>query len=47
MDLKSIVLKQKNEILFNVSLSFRMLLKSKYILIESTLWSNRRGIPLL
>ncbi len=47
MDLKSIVLKQKNEILFNVSLSFRMLLKSKYILIESTLRSNRRGISLL
>ncbi len=28
-------------------LSFRMLLKSKYILIESTLRSNRGGIPLL
>ncbi len=47
MDLKSIVLKQKNEIHFKVSLSFRMLLKSKYILIESTLRSNRRGISLL
>ena len=47
MGLKSIVLKQKNEILFKVSLSFRMLLKSKYILIESTLRSNRRGISLL